>query len=99
MKDLLDRRLERATGNYTTREQLVDAINGLRKRGMTHQSIAESVGVTQSTVTRVINGDTGTYVPVHREVDELPSRKLDRLWKPTDVPVEPEEEDDAEVNS
>ena len=99
MRDLLDRRLERATGNYATREQLVDAIAGKLRQGMSHKAIGEAVGVHPSTVSRIVAGDDPAYKPIHREVDELPSRRVNRLWKPTDVPVEPEEEDDAEVNS
>jgi len=95
MKDLLDRRLERATGNYATREELVREIIKQARSKVTHGAISKAVGISQATVSRIIAGDEPAYQKIYDDIVELPSRRLDRIWAPTQVP---EEEDDDNTN-
>jgi AraC-like DNA-binding protein len=50
-------REKRVTGPYETREQLVMAINELHNAGYAGGWIAEKLGISGSTVSRIINGD------------------------------------------
>lgn len=81
IKDL-DRRLERSTGVYDTREELVRAIKHKAYKGkMSHERIGEEVGMSRATVTRILSGDEPAYVPAIKNVEELPSNKLNKFWR------------------
>jgi len=83
LEDLQRRkRTDRSTGNYETREELVAAclyMNSVTK--LSHRQIGEKVGVAQTTVTRILSGDAPEYRKAYAAVRELPSTKLNKLWK------------------
>ncbi len=50
-----DKRLKRKHGNYSSREDLANAIHRRNKSKYTHIKISESVGVSESTVRRILS--------------------------------------------
>jgi len=55
-----DERQKRKTGNYDTRKELVKACLEMKEKGHEQSQISDKVGVSQSTVHRLINGDPQT---------------------------------------
>lgn len=80
------------TGNYDTEEELIDSINKLTSSGNTKVAISKVVGVSTTTIRRIILNQKTTPKKVYdraeagtRNVDLV--RKLNTLWAPTEVPV------------
>ena len=80
------------SGNYESPKELRDAVYELHKKGTTKKDIADEVGVSCSTVDRIINEELRIY---NRK--EFASRNLklmailNKLWVPTEVPKFDEE--------
>lgn len=85
----MDRRHEKSTGHYDTREELEAAIRTRYAQSLTYSEIAEQVGVSEGTVYRVAkevpDGGHKTLEIRHREKDMYLRFKLNELWVPRDV--------------
>jgi predicted XRE-type DNA-binding protein len=55
-----DFRLEKTSGKLASRAELKEKVLSLREEGMEQKDIAEEVGVSQPTVSRILRGDFST---------------------------------------
>jgi hypothetical protein len=54
---MMDRRHEKATGKYSSREELTIAVKGFTKAGKSKVWVAARTGISHATVSRILRGD------------------------------------------
>jgi DNA-directed RNA polymerase specialized sigma subunit len=87
--EISDRRLERAVGKYTNREELVSACRDLASQGMSHRNIAPIVKVSSATVSRLLLESKANYSLSQQALQAREAEKRStvltqayRLWRP-----------------
>ena len=76
-----DKRSIRMTGKYKTRDALQNACEKYKALGETYPQIAMKVGVSQTTVQRLLSGDPMTTTPKYKPAVKKSAIKLDDFWK------------------
>lgn len=80
----MDKRLRKTFGNYTGRRSLEKAVTSRHKKGWLQKHIAEYVGVSAPTVSRILAealSDTNTIPALGRPAKQLTGHALlDSLW-------------------
>lgn len=75
-----DKRTQRQTGIYETREQLVQGVNRFLEGGKSITEISRLTGVSRGIVQRITKGDP---VATHTEPYVCQAHRLNKLWKCT----------------
>lgn len=79
------------TGNYETEEELIESINKLTASGNTKVDISKVVGVSTTTIGRIILKQKKKPSKVYNRAEMSTRnvklvRELNKLWIPTEVP-------------
>lgn len=80
-----DKRLDRSCGHYPSREALNTACTEYRAQGLSNNAISNIVGVSASTISRMLNGDKPTYTRSTASVAPVIPKTLTEMykaWKP-----------------
>lgn len=80
----MDKRNEKCTGNFGTREELEEVVRDLNSQGLPHAAVSKRTGVSFATVRRIIRGEDTPEIKYALERDwaaDAPLRnKLNKLW-------------------
>ena len=83
----MDRRTEKCTGNFSTREDLEEAIREAVKEGLTYAQAGDATGVSFATVRRIISGKEEPAIKYADEREWAAGadlrNKLNSLWRVT----------------
>jgi len=78
-----DKRGNRKTGKYSTREELILAAKDYHRIGLTHKEVGLKIGVDASTVHRLLTGDKMTSNTKPKTISDRPKlmTMFNSLWK------------------